>query len=150
MSWDRPFGELALGEGALSPGRTVTEADIAAFAALTGDMHPLHTDAVWAARSPFGQRIAHGMLLVSYAVGLAPFEPERVLALRAVRDAVFKRPVAIGDTICAQTEIVSLRALGDGAGLVGVALRIVNQHGQLCVCAELELLWRRSAVAEAA
>src|SRR5690349_10236152 len=65
-----------------SRGRTITEADLVAFAGLTGDFHPLHTDAEWAAASAFGERIAHGMLLLSYCVGLAPFDPEYVLALR--------------------------------------------------------------------
>ena len=46
--------------------------------ALTGDFHPQHVDAEWAAESPFGERIAHGLLVLSYAAGLVPFDPERV------------------------------------------------------------------------
>ena len=49
------------------PARTITEADIHAFAALSGDWHPLHTDVLYAAASPFGERIAHGMLVLSWA-----------------------------------------------------------------------------------
>ena len=62
--------------------------------ALTGDWHPQHTDAEWAARAPFGERIAHGMLVVSCAVGLVPFDPERVVALRRVRDVDVQAPGA--------------------------------------------------------
>src|SRR4051812_30812784 len=93
------FDELTLGQSYATRGRTITEGDVASFAALTGDGHPQHTDAEWARRSPFGARVAHGMLVVSYALGLLAFDPERVLALRRVRQAVFKRPVFLGDTI---------------------------------------------------
>jgi 3-hydroxybutyryl-CoA dehydratase len=99
VRWTAGFDELELGEEFETRGRTVTEADVVGFAALTGDLHPQHTDAEWASRSPFGERIAHGMLILSYAVGLAPLDPERVLALRRLRDIVFKRPVVLGDTI---------------------------------------------------
>ena len=74
-------------------GRTITETDLVSFSALTGDWHPQHADAGWAAASPFGERIAHGMLVLSYGVGLLPIDPERVVALQGLRNAVFKRPV---------------------------------------------------------
>ena len=93
MNWSAPFSELVEGGRFTTRARTVTESDVVSFAALTGDWHPQHADAEWAAASPFGERIAHGMLVVSYAVGLVPFDPERVMALRRVRDAVFRRPV---------------------------------------------------------
>ncbi|MEA2445912.1 MAG: hypothetical protein QOJ12_3204, partial [Thermoleophilales bacterium] len=94
-----PFDELAEGVRFETRGRTVTEADVVAFAAQTGDWHPQHSDADWAGQSEFGERIAHGMLVLSYSIGLLAFDPERVLALRRVADAVFKRPVRLGDTI---------------------------------------------------
>ena len=59
---------------------------------------PAHRRAV-GRTGPFGERIAHGMLVLSYAVGLVDFDPERIAALRRIREVVFKRPVAIGDTI---------------------------------------------------
>ena len=68
------------------------------FATLSGDMHPQHTDRAWARDSPFGERVAHGMLVLSYAVGLIPFDPDRVAALRGLDGVVFKRPVVLGDT----------------------------------------------------
>src|ERR687892_820757 len=91
--------ELTPGARLTSRARTITEADLVSFAALTGDWHPQHCDAEWAARSRFGERIAHGLLVLSYAAGLVPFDPDRVVALRKVGDAVFKHPVMIGDTV---------------------------------------------------
>src|SRR5204863_9782764 len=84
MNFSAPFEQLAEGESFVSRGRTVTEADVVAFAALTGDWHPQHADAHWARDSAFGERIAHGMLIVSFAVGLVPFDPDRVVALRRI------------------------------------------------------------------
>jgi MaoC like domain len=56
-------------------GRTITEADLTSFSALTGDWHPQHSDAEWASQSRFGSRVAHGMLVLSYALGLVPSIP---------------------------------------------------------------------------
>jgi acyl dehydratase len=137
-----PFGELAPGDRFATPARTVRRADILDFAALTGDTHPQHTDPDWAAGSRFGEQIAHGLLVVSFAVGLLALDPERVVALRRVDDAIFKRPVKIGDTVHVEGEIVRTRELDSEQGLVTAALRIVNQHGRLAVRADVELLWR--------
>lgn len=130
------------GERFSTRGRTVTEADIVQFAALTGDMHPQHTDAAWASRSRFGSRIAHGMLLVSYSLGLVPLDPERVVALRGVRDAVFKRPVHIGETIHVAGRIESVKTLDDHHALVGSLWRILNQDSLVVAHVRLELLMR--------
>jgi len=140
---DQEFDSLTAGDTFTTRGRTVTEADVAAFASLTGDMHPQHTDAVWAARSPFGARIAHGMLVLSYALGLMPFDPDRVLALRGVRQAVFKRPVRLGDTIHAEGTIDSLAPIDESAGLVRVRAEVLNQDGKLVARTSLDVLWRR-------
>ena len=125
-------------------GRTtaVTERDILAFAALTGDTHPQHTDPAWAAESRFGEQIAHGLLVLSYAVGLLELDPERVVALRSVRDAVFKRPVKIGDVIRADTRTIGTQGVDGEHELVDVRLRILNQDDQLVLRAGLELLCR--------
>ena len=108
-------------------GRTVAERDILDFAALTGDRHPQHTDPDWAAGSRFGEQIAHGLLVLSFAVGLLPLDPERVVALRRVGDAVFKQPVKIGDTVHVEGEIVRTREVDAEHGLVEARLRIVNR-----------------------
>jgi 3-hydroxybutyryl-CoA dehydratase len=142
---ERDFDALAVGDAFVTRGRTVTEADVVAFAALTGDRHPLHVDAEWAAASPFGARIAHGLLVLSYGAGLLPFDPERVIALRAVREAVFKRPVHIGDTIRLEAEVAGKRALDPERGLVEARWRVLDQDDRLSMRATVELLWRRGA-----
>jgi 3-hydroxybutyryl-CoA dehydratase len=141
------FDELREGERFATRGRTVTEADLVGFAALTGDAHPQHTDAEWAAGSRFGERVAHGMLVLSYAVGLVPFDPERVVALRRVTEAVFKQPVRIGDTIRVQGEVESKRELDAGHGLVSCRWRILNQHGRVVARVGVDAVWRREPVA---
>ena len=139
------FERLSEGDRFSSRGRTITEGDVHAFAAQTGDLHPQHCDADWASRSAFGERIAHGMLVLSYAVGLVGFDPERVMALRRISDAVFKRPVKLGDSIHVEGTIAGLNPISDQAGLVTIALRILNQEGQTVCRAKVEALWKRDA-----
>lgn len=146
LEWSAPFEDLEVGESFATRGRTVTEADVVAFAGLTGDHHPQHSDAEWAAASPFGERIAHGMLIVSYAVGLVPLDPTRVLALRRLRDVVFKRPVGFGDTIHVEGKVDELREVSDEAGLVSCRWSILNQRRELCARVVVEVLWRRAPV----
>jgi 3-hydroxybutyryl-CoA dehydratase len=137
------FDALAIGDSFVTRGRTVTEADVVSFACLSGDMHPQHTDAAWAATSLFGERIAHGMLVASLALGLLDFDPARVIALRRVRDAVFKRPVALGDTIHVAARIDGLDPLDVATGLVGVRLDVQNQAGRLVARLAVDVVWRR-------
>jgi acyl dehydratase len=145
--FDRPFGDLEVGGRFATRGRTIGEADVICFAALTGDWHPQHADADWAAGSPFGERIAHGMLVLSYAVGLVPFDPDRIVALRRVGDVVFKLPVRLGDTIHVEGRIERLAPLEDGAGLVACLWRIVNQEGRTVARATVEVVWLGEAAA---
>lgn len=137
------FADLSAGDGFTTYGRTITESDLSAFAGLTGDHHPLHTDAEWAADSRFGSRIAHGMLLLSCSVGLAPIDPERVVALRGFDRVVFKRPVHIGDTITLAGRITELKPLDDESGLVSLDWRVLNQHDRIVVRATASIVWRR-------
>ncbi len=136
---------LADGAEVTTRGRTVTEGDLTSFSALTGDWHPQHSDAEWAARSRFQGRVAHGMLVLSYAIGLVPFDPERVVALRGVDSVTFKRPVAIGDTIRVRWRVETARPLDDETELVTVALRVVNQHRRVVAVARLQAVCRRGA-----
>ncbi len=142
-NFDLDFDRLQPGSKLVSRGRTITESDLVSFSALTGDWHPQHADAVWAADGPFGERIAHGMLVLSYAIGLLPLDPERVAALRGIRSVVFKRPVPIGATIHAEAEIAATRPLDAGHGLVELGLRIRDANGRLVARATIDALWRR-------
>jgi 3-hydroxybutyryl-CoA dehydratase len=137
------FDRLHVGAGFRSRGRTITETDLVSFATLTGDFHPVHTDAEWAAESLFGSRIAHGALLLSYCIGLVPFDPHYVVALRGFERIAFKRPVRIGDTICVEGEVDSKKELDGTTGLVDFTWKILNQREDTVVLAKARAIWRR-------
>jgi 3-hydroxybutyryl-CoA dehydratase len=145
-TFGKDFDRLSVGERFVTRGRTIGEADITGFATLSGDTHPQHTDAEWAAGSRFGERIAHGLLVLSYASGLMQFDPERIVALRRVSDAVFKQPVKIGDTIHVEGEVVDKREIDVGYGLVSTHWRVMNQRGKLVARAAVDLVWRRESM----
>ncbi|MCA9191921.1 MAG: MaoC family dehydratase N-terminal domain-containing protein [Planctomycetales bacterium] len=116
-----------------SPGRTVTEADIVAFAGLTGDFDPLHIDHEYAANTPYGRPIAHGLLGVSFMAGLSSNFPRvKTLALVRIMDWQFVRPVFVGDTIHVETEIESILPKGRRSGEVLWDRRVLNQRDE-CV-----------------
>jgi acyl dehydratase len=141
--WTDGFDDLAVGQAFSTPPRAVSQEDVDAFAALSGDHHPQHVDAEWAQESPFGERIAHGMLVISFAAGLVPFDPDRVMALRRVGDCVFKRPVRFGDTVHVSGKVTEIKPIDDTAGLVTPAWTVANQDGQAVCRARVEVLWRR-------
>lgn len=156
MNWSDPFESLSVGQRFESARRTVRDTDVIVFSALTGDWHPQHCDPDWAASSPFGERIAHGMLVLSLAVGLVPLDPERVLALRGIDDVVFKRPVRLDESIYVAGEIAALRPVdasspqGERTGLVDFAWQIRNQDGSLVARAHVQVLWRAELIPAAA
>ena len=88
------------------------------------------------------------MLVVSLAAGLVPFDPGRVLALRRVSDATFKRPVRFGDTLRVEGRIAEVAPASDEAGLVTFAWNVVNQEGRTVCRARVEVLWKRDVLAE--
>ncbi len=145
-----PFDELDGAAAFTSEPVLVAARDVEAFAALTGDHHPAHLDPIWAADGPFGRPIAHGLLVLSQAVGTLPLDPERVIALRRLRDVVFKRPVGVGDVITVACAIGARRALDERTGLVDCACRIHDADGRLSVRAVIEVLWRREPASVAA
>lgn len=127
------FEEFEVGQQITTQGRTVTEADIVAFAGLSGDFTAIHTDAEYAARSPFGQRVAHGLLGLSIASGLAAqtgILEGTVIAFREINEWKFANPIMIGDTIHLEMEVVETKGLRRvGGGLVVIELRVQNQKG---------------------
>jgi acyl dehydratase len=144
---DRPFEELAIGDRFRSAGRVIADEDVMAFAAVTGDWHRLHTDAAYAEQTAFGARIAHGMLSLSCTIGLVP--NGHVLALRRIRDTVFKAPVYLGDEIHVDGRITTLSPLTAEAGVVGGVWKVYNQRDELVIRMVVETIWRRAAAAVA-
>ncbi|MBM4466935.1 MAG: dehydratase [Chloroflexi bacterium] len=129
----RYFEEFTVGDAVISPGRTVTEADIVAFAALSGDYNQLHTDAEYAKGTIFGERIAHGLLGLAIASGQAErlgFMEGTVEAFMGL-DWKFRVPIKIGDTIHVEAQVVrkkEMRRLGGGIVVFDVA--VVNHGGE--------------------
>jgi len=128
------FEEFEVGQTIRSPGRTVTEADVVLFAGLSGDFNTIHTDAEYAATTPFGARVAHGLLGLALASGLAVrtgIMEGTVLAFREIISWKFSRPVFIGDTIHIIIEVEETKAiprLGGGSLLLAVDVR--NQDNE--------------------
>ena len=134
--------DLSAGARLTGRSRTITESDIVSFAAITGDWHPQHVDAEWAADSRFGERIAHGMLVLSYSVGLIGFDPDRVVALRGIDSLTFKRPVAIGETISAEADVDSVRPIDDNHELVVLRWRVLGADDRVAIRARITIVHR--------
>ena len=129
------FEDFALGQAIITQGRTVTETDVVTFAGLSGDYNQIHTDAAYAAGTPFGQRIAHGLCAMSIASGLVTLTgvmEGTVLAFREIQEWKFSKPVFFGDTLHVEAEVVELKPLPrlNGGG-VTIKLNVVNQKGDV-------------------
>ncbi len=128
------FEDFQIGQQIVTAGRTITEADIMAFAGLSGDFNQLHTDAEFAKATPFGQRIAHGLLVTSIASGLAAqtgILEGTTIAFREISEWKFSKPVFIGDTVHVVLEVVDLKpARRLGGGVVSIKVDVRNQRDE--------------------
>lgn len=129
------FEEFQIGQRILSPGRTITESDIVTFAGLSGDFNQIHTDAEYSQTSPFGQRVAHGLLGLSIASGLAlrtGVLEGTVMAFREIGEWKFVKPVFIGDTIHVEMEVAETKAFPRlRGGAVTIAIQVKNQRDEV-------------------
>ena len=127
------FDELLVGDEWESPRRTVTQADVVAFAGLSGDFNPIHMDHSSAERSAFGQPVAHGLLGLAIASGLMSQAPRLdTLAFLAILEWRFHHPIFFGDTIHGISRIEALEPTGKGRrGLVTWYKGVLNQNGKL-------------------
>ncbi len=128
------FEEFEAGQKMISPGRTITESDIVGFAGLSGDFNLIHTDAEYAAQTPYGARVAHGLLGLSISSGLAlrtGILEGTVIAFREINGWKFTKPVFIGDTIHVEMEIVETKAMVRlGGGKVDISFNVLNQKDE--------------------
>lgn len=139
------FEDITEGMTVRSPGRTVTEADIVMFSALSGDWNQLHTDAEYARSTPFGERIAHGLLGLAIASGLASrlgFLEGTVEAFLSL-DWKFKAPIKIGDTVHIEASVARKRAMPDLGGVVVFDVALVNQKGEVVQKGQWTVLVKR-------
>jgi acyl dehydratase len=141
------FEDVEVGFRFETPSRTVTEADLVAFAGVSGDFNPLHTDATFAAGTIYGERIAHGALVLSLATGLRQrvgLFDGTLMGLLEIRSWRFIAPVRIGDTIRVVTEVSELRPTSKpDRGLMVQRVEVLNQHDAAVVTGELVMLLRR-------
>lgn len=140
------FDEFEIGDRYQSQARTVTEADVVAFAGISGDFNPLHTDAEFGKSTPFGERIAHGMLLVAMATGMANwtgvFEGTTIALMEQL--ITYKGVVKFGDTIHLELEVMEKTPTSKpDRGVVKYAARVINQRGEVVIDGVWTLLMKR-------
>ncbi len=128
------FEEFQVGQKIVTAGRTIAESDIMEFAGLSGDYNQIHTDAEFSKTTPFGQRVAHGLLGLSIASGLAMRTgvlEGTVIAFREINQWKFVAPVFIGDTLHVEMEVTETKALPRiGGGSIVIALEVKKQTGE--------------------
>ncbi|GAB4542137.1 MAG: MaoC/PaaZ C-terminal domain-containing protein [Anaerolineales bacterium] len=138
------FEEFSVGQTVKTAGRTISEDAIFSFAGLTGDYNQIHTDAEFARKTQFGQRIAHGLLGLSIATGLimqTGLLEGTVLAFREINEWKFVKPFFIGDTINAELTIKETKPLPRiGAGALIAEVVVKNQRDEVCQRGMLNLL----------
>lgn len=140
------FDDLPLDREFVSGPRTISEADVSAFAALTGDTFALHLDDEAAAKSEYGRRIAHGMLVVSCSIGLAiqmDLVTPALIAFAGIDRLRFTAPVFIGDAIAIRKRVTDKRPIDATRGIVTFDTKVLNQHGHIVVAYVDRYLLRR-------
>lgn len=139
------FEDVRLDETFVSYGRTLTEADIVQFTNLAGLKLPIFIDAEHCrVHSPFGQRIAPGLMIQAFAAGMMEelIGPHTIAAL-GFGESRFTRPAFIGDTLRTHSQVASKRLTSTpGRGIIEIALRVTNQRQETVMDASYRLLMR--------
>lgn len=141
------FDQFNLGDTFISPARTVTEADVVAFAGLSGDFNPLHMDEEFGKSTPFGARIAHGMLSAAMATGMANwlgvFEGTTIALMEQVIQ--YKSAVRFGDTIHLELKVAEKKETSKpDRGVVVFETRVCNQENKPVIEGRWTLLMKRN------
>ena len=136
--FDRYYDEMTVGDRREFSAITITETHVVNFAGVTGDHFGLHMDAEYAKTTPFKQRVAHGLLVLSCGAGLVPILPGRMLAFLGMDEVRFTAPVFIGDTVHPVMEILDKKEKAPG-GVVTIAETIVNQRGETVITATIRI-----------
>lgn len=144
----RVFASIEVGDSYTTGGRTITDADVMNFAGVSGDFNHIHTDAERMRDSDFGERIVHGMCVLSAATGLiwqtrSVAERDAVVAFYGIDSLRFVAPTFIGDTIHLAVEVIDTEARDHpvGNGVVRYAIDVRNQRDEtVLACETLSLL----------
>lgn len=138
------YDDLNVGDRFVTAGRTLTESDIVTFAGLSGDFNSLHMDAEFAAQTPHGKRIAHGLLVLAITSGLSTRLPlmkliEKAIVGLAGLECKWFKPTFIGDTLHVVLEITGKEpGKKPDRGTFLMKRSAVNQHGDTV----MESVWR--------
>jgi acyl dehydratase len=136
--FDRYYDEISVGDRREFTGITITETHVVNFAGVTGDHFGLHMDAEYAKTTPFKQRIAHGLLVLSCGAGLVPLLPGRMIAFLGMDEVRFTEPVFFGDTIRPVMEVLDKRDKAPG-GIATIRETIHNQRDEVVVSAQIQI-----------
>jgi acyl dehydratase len=140
MATGKYFEEFEIGDSYVSQGRTITEAEVATFAGLSGDFNPLHTNAEFAKTTSFGERIVHGMLTVAMSTGMSNWSglfAGTTIALLE-QNIKYKGAVRFGDTVHLKMTVTEKKETSKpDRGIVTVAAQVLNQRDELVV----DMVW---------
>ena len=139
------FEEFEIGSTYESQGRTISESEVMAFAGLSGDYNPLHTDAEFARTTPFGERIAHGMLTVAISTGMSNwtgiFAGTTIALLE--QNIQYKSAVKFGDTVHLVMKVTEKRETSKpDRGIVIMVAQMLNQRDEVVV----DMIWTQLMV----
>ena len=140
------FEQFNPGDAFTSQARTVTEADVVNFAGLSGDFNPLHTDEEFGKATPFGTRIAHGMLVAAMATGMANwtgvFEGTTIALMEQVIQ--YKGAVKFGDTVHLELRVAEKKETSKpDRGIVVFAMQVCNQDDRAVIEGRWTLMMKR-------
>jgi len=145
----RYFEDFKVGEALTTGRRTVEGGEVSRFAGLTGDFNPLHTDEVFARETPFGARVAHGILTLAISNGqqnLSGWFEGTAFALLGLDRVKFTAPVKFGDTIHTEMTVTQARPSSKpDRGVVSFEVAVKNQRGEVVCTYETSVLMRRRA-----
>ena len=142
------YEDSRIGDRVVTPGRTITETDVVMFTALSGDWNAVHTNREYAEKhTPFGERIAHGLLGLSIGaslmsqIGWNTLYPHSMICLTGMDRVRFRLPIKFGDTIHLDAEIIEKTEMPGGEmGLLTTRLRILNQREELVISARTKMM----------
>jgi acyl dehydratase len=139
---DMPSDEIEVGQVFRSGGRTVTEADVVNYCALTGNWIEIHSNAHYAAQTRFGERLVQGSLTYSLMTGLIQFGPS-IQANYGIDNLRYLKPVRINDTIYVVAEVVAKKDKDEKYGVTTFLMKALNQNGDVVQRSEWSLLMLR-------
>jgi len=152
MTQPKYLEDLTAGDVFTSAARTITESDVVAFAGLSGDFNPIHTDVEFAKETPYGQRVVYGLLGLSMLTGLLDrtgLFSGSAIAMLGIRDWTFTAPLFIGDTIRFRLTIVDVRRARSGdRGVVQRYFELMNQRDEVVQKGHVDLLVRARETAD--